>query len=217
MIGARCRKRLFKGNGLGPGNDGVLRSHARAHSGGMLQKAAGLRPDNADYCLAKRLCADGGTGWQRGGFDCGIGGRGPGETNARSTAAGSGNACTDSPRLEQVRAERRVRRGPGSGMGSDYFHRRLYQCRQIHPPPHPHSGRSAGRESLICHLRPTSRRLRFQGARGHYYRYCGLFRDLPKDLLEAFQRLWRSWEDADLLLHVIDLSNLGLKRDGGGG
>ncbi len=61
---------------------------------------------------------------------------------------------------------------------------------------------------LFATLDPTSRRLRFPREREVIITdTVGFIRDLPKDLLEAFKATLEELEDADLLLHVIDLSN----------
>jgi GTP-binding protein HflX len=111
--------------------------------------------------------------------------------------------------LEQVKAERRVRRGP----------------RQRHGLPiisivgYTNAGKSTllntltraevlAEDRLFATLDPTSRRLRFPKEREVIITdTVGFIRDLPKDLLEAFKATLEELEDADLLLHVIDLSN----------
>ncbi len=57
-------------------------------------------------------------------------------------------------------------------------------------------------------LDPTSRRLRFPREREVIITdTVGFIRDLPPDLMAAFKATLEELEDADLLLHVIDLSN----------
>ena len=140
----------------------------------------------------------------------GIGGRGPGETkleiDRRRVRERLHRLVQD---LEQVRAERRVRRGP----------------RQRHGLPiisivgYTNAGKSTllntltrsevlAENRLFATLDPTSRRLRFPKEREVIITdTVGFIRDLPKDLLEAFKATLEELEDADLLLHVIDLSN----------
>jgi GTP-binding protein HflX len=140
----------------------------------------------------------------------GIGGRGPGETKLeidRRRVRERLHRLTQE--LEQVRAERRVRRGP----------------RQRHGLPiisivgYTNAGKSTllntltraevlAENRLFATLDPTSRRLRFPREREVIITdTVGFIRDLPKDLLEAFKATLEELEDADLLLHVIDLSN----------
>jgi GTP-binding protein HflX len=61
---------------------------------------------------------------------------------------------------------------------------------------------------MFATLDPASRRLRFpRDIEVIITDTVGFLRDLPKDLVEAFRATLEELEDADLLLHVIDLSN----------
>jgi GTP-binding protein HflX len=61
---------------------------------------------------------------------------------------------------------------------------------------------------LFATLDPTSRRLRFPQEREVIITdTVGFIRDLPEDLIQAFHATLEEMEDADLLLHVIDVSN----------
>ena len=61
---------------------------------------------------------------------------------------------------------------------------------------------------LFATLDPASRRLRFpRDFEVIITDTVGFIRDLPKDLLEAFSATLEELLDADLLLHVIDISN----------
>ncbi|MEN6440591.1 MAG: GTPase HflX [Syntrophobacter sp.] len=61
---------------------------------------------------------------------------------------------------------------------------------------------------LFATLDPTSRRLRFpRDFEVIITDTVGFIRDLPKDLMEAFSATLEELKDADLLLHVIDVSN----------
>ncbi len=61
---------------------------------------------------------------------------------------------------------------------------------------------------LFATLDPTSRRLRFpKDFEIIITDTVGFIRDLPKDLMEAFSATLEELNDADLLLHVIDISN----------
>jgi GTP-binding protein HflX len=61
---------------------------------------------------------------------------------------------------------------------------------------------------LFATLDPTSRRLRFpRDFEVIITDTVGFIRDLPKDLLEAFAATLEELNDADLLLHVVDVSN----------
>lgn len=63
-------------------------------------------------------------------------------------------------------------------------------------------------DKLFATLDPTSRRLRFpRDFEVIISDTVGFIRDLPKDLLEAFAATLEELDDADLLLHVVDVSN----------
>jgi len=61
---------------------------------------------------------------------------------------------------------------------------------------------------LFATLDPTSRRLRFpRDFEVLITDTVGFIQDLPKDLLEAFAATLEELQDADLILHVVDVSN----------
>ncbi len=63
-------------------------------------------------------------------------------------------------------------------------------------------------DKLFATLDPISRRLRFpRDFEVIITDTVGFIRDLPKDLMEAFSATLEELHDADLLLHVIDISN----------
>lgn len=63
-------------------------------------------------------------------------------------------------------------------------------------------------DKLFATLDPTSRRLRFpRDFEVIVTDTVGFIRDLPKDLMDAFAATLEELHDADLLLHVVDISN----------
>ena len=63
-------------------------------------------------------------------------------------------------------------------------------------------------DRLFATLDPTSRRLRFPKEREVIITdTVGFIKNLPKNLMEAFKATLEELEDADLLIHVVDLSN----------
>lgn len=63
-------------------------------------------------------------------------------------------------------------------------------------------------DKLFATLDPTSRRLRFPRDREVIITdTVGFIRDLPKDLVAAFRATLEELEDADLLLHVVDVAD----------
>ncbi len=140
----------------------------------------------------------------------GIGGRGPGETKLEIDRRRVRERLHRlSQELEEVRAARRVRRAPRQRLGLPI----------ISIVGYTNAGKSTllntltkaevlAEDRLFATLDPTSRRLRFPREREVIITdTVGFIRDLPKDLLEAFKATLEELEDADLLLHVIDLSN----------
>ncbi len=140
----------------------------------------------------------------------GIGGRGPGETRLEIDRRRMQTRLYRLQRdLEKVRAERRVRR----------------EGRQRHQLPilsiigYTNAGKSTlfntlthasvlAEDRLFATLDPTTRRLRFPREREVIITdTVGFIQDLPKNLLEAFKATLEELEEADLLIHVIDLSN----------
>lgn len=63
-------------------------------------------------------------------------------------------------------------------------------------------------DKLFATLNPASRRLRFPRERDVIVTdTVGLIRDLPPDLMSAFRATFEEIRDADLLVHVVDVSN----------
>jgi GTP-binding protein HflX len=140
----------------------------------------------------------------------GIGGRGPGESkleiDRRRLRERLHRLNQD---LAQVRTERRERRQP----------RRRQRLPILSIIGYTNAGKSTlfnalthaavlAEDKLFATLDPTSRRLRFPREREVIITdTVGFIRDLPKNLVEAFKATLEELEDADLLIHVIDLSN----------
>ncbi|MFZ5453631.1 MAG: GTPase HflX [Thermodesulfobacteriota bacterium] len=140
----------------------------------------------------------------------GIGGRGPGESKLEIDRRRLRERLH---RLQQelgkVREERRERRQP----------RRRQRLPVLSIIGYTNAGKSTlfnalthaavlAEDKLFATLDPTSRRLRFPREREVIITdTVGFIRDLPKNLVEAFKATLEELEDADLLIHVIDLSN----------
>ncbi|MBI4796422.1 MAG: GTPase HflX, partial [Deltaproteobacteria bacterium] len=140
----------------------------------------------------------------------GIGGRGPGESkleiDRRRLRERLHRLNQD---LAQVRTERRERRQP----------RQRQRLPVLSIIGYTNAGKSTlfnalthaavlAEDKLFATLDPTSRRLRFPREREVIITdTVGFIRDLPKNLVEAFKATLEELEDADLLIHVIDLSN----------
>jgi GTP-binding protein HflX len=140
----------------------------------------------------------------------GIGGRGPGETKLEIDRRRLQERLTRLNRdLEKVRSERKVRREG----------RKRHQLPILSIIGYTNAGKSTlfnalthatvlAEDRLFATLDPTSRRLRFPREREVIITdTVGFIQDLPKNLLEAFKATLEELEEADLLIHVIDLSN----------
>ncbi len=140
----------------------------------------------------------------------GIGARGPGETkleiDRRRARDRIRNLEKELAHLQKGRKQRRVKR-------------RRNQTPVISIVGYTNAGKSTllnaltnssvdSKNQMFATLDPTSRRLRFpRDIEVIITDTVGFLRNLPKDLVEAFRATLEELEDADLLLHVVDLSN----------
>jgi GTP-binding protein HflX len=140
----------------------------------------------------------------------GIGGRGPGETRLEIDRRRMQERLHRLQReLEKVRAERRVRREG----------RKRHRLPILSIIGYTNAGKSTlfnalthaavpAEDRLFATLDPTTRRLRFPREREVIITdTVGFIQDLPRNLLEAFKATLEELEEADLLIHVIDLGN----------
>ena len=140
----------------------------------------------------------------------GIGGRGPGETRLEIDRRRVREKIHRLQKeLEAIRTQRKQRRGKRIRKGLPVISIVGYT--------------NAGKSTLLntltdSHLKaenlyfatldPTSRRLRFPKDQEVIITdTVGFIKNLPKDLLTAFRATLEELEDADLLLHVIDVSH----------
>ncbi|MFP3871239.1 MAG: GTPase HflX, partial [Syntrophobacteria bacterium] len=140
----------------------------------------------------------------------GIGGRGPGETkleiNRRRVRDRIARLEGQLKKISKQRGQRRERRlrtglpiisiiGYTNAGKSTLLNALTYSQEQVE-------------DRLFATLDPASRRLRFPRDREAIITdTVGFIRDLPDDLVEAFGATLEELRHADLLLHVIDLSN----------
>jgi GTP-binding protein HflX len=140
----------------------------------------------------------------------GIGGRGPGETKLEVDRRKVRDRIHRLTReLEGVNRSRDVRRGQ----------RQKNRIPVISIVGYTNVGKSTllnaltksqvfVENKLFATLDPTTRRLRFPREREAIITdTVGFLRDLPKDLMDAFRATLEELRDADLLLHVIDISH----------
>lgn len=140
----------------------------------------------------------------------GIGARGPGETKLEVDRRRINDRLTKlSKHLKKVSKERHHRRS----------RRRKKELPVISLVGYTNAGKSTllnsltnsnilVEDKLFATLDPTSRRLRFpEDVEVIITDTVGFIRDLPDELLQAFKATLEELQEADLLVHVIDISN----------
>jgi GTPase len=140
----------------------------------------------------------------------GIGGRGPGETRLEIDRRRVREKIHRLQKeLEAIRTQRRQRRGK----------RNRRELPVISIVGYTNAGKSSllntlthsrlwAEDRYFATLDPTSRRLRLPRDREVIITdTVGFIKNLPKDLLTAFRATLEELEEADLLLHVVDVSN----------
>jgi len=140
----------------------------------------------------------------------GIGGRGPGETKLEIDRRRVRDRITQlKRRIEDLSSDRQVRRKRRNARGLPV----------ISIVGYTNAGKSTllnsltesdvlVEDKLFATLDPTSRRLRFPRQREVIVTdTVGFIRDLPEDLVDAFRATLEELDDADLLLHVADVSD----------
>jgi GTP-binding protein HflX len=144
----------------------------------------------------------------------GVGGRGPGEQKLEIDRRRVKDRITllqrELKRITKSRTLRRQRRQRGhvpivsivgyTNAGKSTLLNTLTQAKVL------------SEDKLFATLDPTSRRLRLPREREIIITdTVGFIRDLPPDLVRAFEATLEELQDADLLLHVVDATNVGLE------
>ncbi len=140
----------------------------------------------------------------------GIGGRGPGETKLeinRRRARGKINQLEKA--LQQVQKQRHQQRSKRSQKGlpiiSIIGYTNAGKSTLLNTLTH---SQVLAESRLFATLDPSSRRLRFpRDVEVIITDTVGFIENLPKDLIVAFRATLEELESADLLLHIIDISN----------
>ena len=140
----------------------------------------------------------------------GIGGRGPGETkleiNRRRVRDRITRLNKELKTIKSQRGRHRARRArEGLPIVSIIGYTNAGKSTLLNNLT---KSRVTAEDKLFATLDPTSRRLRFPKDRAIIITdTVGFIRDLPADLIEAFAATLEELSSADLLLHVVDISN----------
>jgi GTP-binding protein HflX len=140
----------------------------------------------------------------------GIGGRGPGETkleiNRRRVREQIGRLEQGMKNIEKGRKQRRVKRGKrGLPIISIIGYTNAGKSTLLNTMT---KSRVFTEDRLFATLDPKSSRLRFpRDAEAIITDTVGFIRDLPRELFAAFRSTLEELNEADVLLHVIDISN----------
>lgn len=179
----------------------IFAQHAQSRDGKLQVELAQLK-----YTLPRLADLDAGLSRLTGG----IGGRGPGETkleiNRRRARDRISRLEKEIGNLSQQRGLRRQRRQQGAlpivsivgytNAGKSTLLNKLTGSAVLVA------------DQLFATLDPTSRRLRFPAEQEAVVTdTVGFIRDLPPDLVKAFRATLEELEGADVLLHVIDMSD----------
>ena len=140
----------------------------------------------------------------------GIGGRGPGETRLEIDRRRVRDKIHRLQKeLEAIRGQRKQRRGKRNRKGLPVFsivgYTNAGKSTLLNTLTH---SRLKAEDLYFATLDPTSRRLRFPKDREVIITdTVGFIKNLPQDLLTAFRATLEELEEADLLVHVIDISH----------
>lgn len=140
----------------------------------------------------------------------GIGGRGPGETkleiNRRRARERIGKLEQDLKKVQQERSQRRTRRNKaGLPVISIVGYTNAGKSTLLHALT---NSNVFTENRLFATLDPKSSRLRFpRDSEAIITDTVGFIRDLPRELMAAFRSTLEELHEADLLLHVIDISS----------
>ena len=179
----------------------IFAQHAQSRDGKLQVELAQLK-----YNLPRLTDLDAGLSRLTGG----IGGRGPGETKLEINRRRARERVTRLEReIEKLSHQRELRRNQRQKSGLPIVSIVGYTNAGKSTLLNILTSSDVGvADQLFATLDPTSRRLRFPREREAIITdTVGFIRDLPPDLIRAFRATLEELEGADLLLHVVDISD----------
>ena len=179
----------------------IFAQHAQSRDGKLQVELAQLK-----YNLPRLTDLDAGLSRLTGG----IGGRGPGETQLEINRRRARERVTRLEReIEKLSHQRELRRNRRQKSGLPIVSIGGYTNAGKSTLLNILTASEVGvADQLFATLDPTSRRLRFPREREAIITdTVGFIRDLPPDLIRAFRATLEELEGADLLLHVVDISD----------
>lgn len=179
----------------------IFAQHAQSRDGKLQVELAQLK-----YNLPRLTDLDAGLSRLTGG----IGGRGPGETKLEINRRRARDRVTKLEReISRLSNRRELRRSKRQTSGQPIVSIVGYTNAGKSTLLNILTSSEVGvADQLFATLDPTSRRLRFPREREAIITdTVGFIRDLPPDLIRAFRATLEELEGADLLLHVVDISD----------
>ncbi len=179
----------------------IFAKHARSREGKLQVELAQMQ-----YLLPRLITKN--TAMSR--LTGGIGGRGPGETklelNRRRVRERIAKLNKDLSKIRKQRSQQRARRNrKGVPVISIVGYTNAGKSTLLNSLT---QSNITAENKLFATLDPSSRRLRFpRDVEVIITDTVGFIQDLPDELMDAFQATLEELEQADILLHVVDVSN----------
>jgi GTP-binding protein HflX len=180
----------------------IFAQHARSRDGALQVELAQLK-----YMLPRLTDLD--TGLSR--LTGGIGGRGPGETKLEINRRRARDRISKlTATIEALSAQRQLRRSKRQSSGLPMVSIVGYTNAGKSTLLHRLSGGKGdtGNHKMFATLDPATRKINLsRNIQATFTDTVGFIRDLPPDLITAFRATLEELADADVLLHIVDISS----------